>query len=249
MQEESFPIGLSGYPNLTTLSLRNASLTGDLPDVGAGGFAALLNLLAGENELTGTIPDGWQDTGIFAQTAAAMQAVRTFSLPNNSLSGELPAWLGEAYPTSLTIDLLGNDFSNGCDAEFATRNTCNEAPPAEAPAPAADAPEGEAAAPPSPDYEPPAPEPPAPGPSAVDPESTDGEDGGGGGGLSSGEIAAIVVVLLLVAGGGVGFWLWRRSRTGGGSSFQRFQDEGGLELGPTRGGAQQGHSYDPSLAP
>lgn len=64
--QSTFPIALESYPSLYQLDLDNTSMSGTLPDVPQGGFSQLLALYAANNELTGSIPDSWQNTALFA---------------------------------------------------------------------------------------------------------------------------------------------------------------------------------------
>ena len=75
--------------------------------------------------------------------------------------------------------------------------------------------------------------------------------GGGGGGLSGGVIAAIALVVIGVVGV-AGFVLYQRhQRHGSGAGkFQRFEDDGGLEMGTRPGGSGANPNvYNTQLAP
>ena len=170
-----------------------------------------------------------------------MAARRFALLADNSLSGDLPDWLGYPY-VNMVIDLSGNNFTNGCQAEFLDLGACGD-PEAAAASAAKDA----AAA--------------AAGAAMTDAEgniATAEGDADGDGGLSGGAIAAIVIVVLLLAGVGAffGYRYWQQRRGGGGGGggisfapssgrFQRFEDEGGVEMGRP----SNTNIYNPQLAP
>jgi hypothetical protein len=124
----AFPAGLALYPNLTGLGLSRAGFAGPLSELPAGGFASLQELGAGGNALTGTVPDSWEGMGLFQDAGAAM-GLRRLELQDNALSGVLPEWLADPVP-NLVRNLSGNDFSNGCEPQFAALRAC-PAPPAE----------------------------------------------------------------------------------------------------------------------
>jgi hypothetical protein len=206
-----------------------ASLGGPLPDVPPGGFPALLALDAAGNVLTGTVPDGWRESGVFTAAYDALLVERAFFLGDNSMSGALPDWLGGAFP-NVQVDLRGNAFDNGCEPQFQARGGCAE--PAEADPQDGDYFTGDEA---------------GAGDAAPDGDGQlqptgDGGGGGGGGGPSRGVVAAVALVVLLAAGGGIGYLVWRRRRAGG-ANFERFQDSQ-LEMGGRGAGG-----YSPSLAP
>lgn len=157
------------------------------------------------------------------QNTSEITSYTYFILANNTLSGDLPSFLGQPLPYTV-VDLSGNNFSNECDASFLDLGLCANPP---SPSPGA------------------VPDSPPAGPAA---EGQGDSSSGGGGGLSKGATAAIVIVVLLVVGvlGFVGYRYWRRRQQGvGGGGFQRFEDNGSLEMGRTNNNG----IYNPQLAP
>lgn len=122
--------------------------------------------------------------------------VRFGNFSTNSMSGNLPEWLGGTI-LNAEYNFSGNAFSNGCEEQFTALDACDgaSAPASSASAPAPDS-------------------------------SSKGDDESDGGGLSGGAIAAIVIVVLIIVGVGGFFLFrkYKRSKTEG--SFTRFDDTG-----------------------
>lgn len=118
----SFPAGLTYYPNLTVLLLDSISMSGPLPDIPASGFPSLIRFSAYHNQLSGSIPSSWSNVYMF--NAPLGVPTEYFILANNSLTGQIPSFLGNSY-NNLYIDLSGNDFSNGCSAQFVNTGACS----------------------------------------------------------------------------------------------------------------------------
>lgn len=198
----SFPAGLIYYPNLTVLSLDNISMSGPLPEIPSSGFPSLIRLSAYTNELSGSIPSSWSNVYMF--NAPLGVPTEFFVLANNTLTGQIPSFLGLSY-NNLYIDLSGNDFSNGCSAQFVNTGSCSGGFTAQR------------------------------GSGSNVTSSSGNSDGGGGGGLSGGAIAGIIIALLLIVGAVVGFILWRRKKRASSGAFERFYDAGGVEMGNSQG--------------
>ncbi|NLR10538.1 MULTISPECIES: hypothetical protein [Lactobacillaceae] len=87
------------WTKLTTLSLNDDQLTGDLPKLANNSL--LENLYLKNNQLTGTIPDSYGD----------LPDLIDFQLDHNQLSGTLPAALGQAK--NLSAIYLNNNHLSG----------------------------------------------------------------------------------------------------------------------------------------
>ena len=201
IQNGSFPAGFSFYPNLTHIIASESQMSGPLPDLAEGAFPGLYYLAVEKNNISGTVPDSWESITLFARS---YEYSRTGNFSNNSMSGVLPAWLGDTF-LDATYDFSGNNFSNGCDEQFKNIiGACN----------------GEEVTP-SPDA---SPLPPAPSPENVPKSDDDGS--GDGGGTSGGLIAAIVIISLIIIGiGGYFVYKYYRARKNEGR-FTRFDDTG-----------------------
>ncbi|WPT16456.1 Receptor-like protein kinase [Picochlorum sp. SENEW3] len=198
----AFPAGLGLYPNLTGLFISDADLEGPLPELTEGAFPALVRLHVDSNDISGTVPDSWEGTNLFSRETTSMD-VRFGNFSTNSMSGNLPEWLGGTI-LNAEYNFSGNNFSNGCEEQFKALDACNGAP----------SPASSASTPPPSD---------APAPA---PDSSSKGDESDDGGLSGGAIAAIVIVVIIIVAIG-GFFLfkkYKRSKMEG--SFTRFDDSG-----------------------
>ena len=216
-----FPVGLSSYANLTYLEATGTSMNGTLPDLAAGAFPSLAFLHIDSNNVTGTIPDSWEDIALFSKNNTDD---RFGNFSSNSFSGELPAWLAAPLPTNAAYDFAGNDFTNGCEEQFKGLNACESGAYEPAPGPTA-------------------PISPAPAPeSSKGDESDDGSDSG-----TSAVLAVFITVVGLVIFGIAGYYGWKyykgRKEQG---SFQRCVFVNSTDRVPTR--HPLAHSLTRSLA-
>jgi hypothetical protein len=239
-----FPAGLATYPNLTFLELANTNITGQLPEVAAGDtqWKSLDQLYLQNNQMDGAIPESWQNAYLFS-SGNFDNYRHAFVLSNNSFSGNIPQFLGEAYAGTV-INLAGNNFTNACDPEFEGLGACDDPTKQQE-----NAQDGDYAD----DYnDPTAEEDPSSKTGEGDETASPDESSSSSGGLSSGAVAGIVIAVLAVVGAG-GYVIYRRRRhaagAGGGSAgrFTRFEDEGGfVEMG---GRNTSSNVYNPQLAP
>eukprot|EP00890_Picochlorum_soloecismus_P006404 jgi/Picsp_1/6765/NSC_04106-R1_rni-like protein len=237
-----FPAGLGQYESLQGFWCTRCQLAGPLPEVPEGSFPSLLRLFIDVNDVNGTVPDSWESINLFAKNSSSNE-VRIGNFSNNMMSGELPDFVG--YPLlNAFFDFSGNDFTNGCEAQFSELNACTEAiSPSAAPAlipgeTVTGEPDIAPATSPSPGTDAPAvsPEPAAPS------DDSEEEDSGGGG-LSGGAIAGIVIVVVFLAGVGgyFGYKKWKNKQTMG--SFEKFADQD-IQLTSTNQS-----TYNPNLEP
>lgn len=194
--DTNFPVGLASYVNLTYLGLSNTSTKGGLPELSSGGFPSLTHLDIDRNSVTGTVPDSWQNTTLFSKDS---DAKRVGNFSTNSMSGELPIWLGN-MPQGTYYDFSGNDFSNGCQPQFAALNTCVGESQASSPAPE-----------------------PAPAPKDEPPAESVDEPSGGNSAVLAVFITIVGVVMLSIAA--YYGWKWHQAKKQQGT-FQRYMDGG-----------------------
>jgi len=215
-----FPAGLAFYENVTGVYASNTGITGPLPDLGTGAFPALLELEIQENDISGTVPDTWQQTKLF-QTTSDVQRFGNFS--SNSMTGTLPSWLGGEI-LNASYDFSGNDFSNGCEEQFSSLQACSATAPTPEP-PTAEGPTAEA---------------PAPTDEGTKGDEEEEDDSGS----STGVIVATVIICLIILGFG-GYFVFKkyRARRNEGS-FTRF-DDAGVQMTSN----QAYTTYSPSLDP
>lgn len=211
-----FPTGFGDLPTLLDLDISNNKLSGTLPSLTNGTtlpekegtlFTSVHIFSASLNNFSGTIPDDWQQFGMFAANGT-FSTDTLFSLANNSLTGALPQWLAYSSVKTLvpvpSVNLTGNSFESGDCADFGyTGASCEEtaAPPAASPDPPQSPGLEES---PAPDKSPE----PAPAPSDTSSDSDDGSSG-----LSTGAAAGIAIAVILAIGAGVaGVFYWRKRR-------------------------------------
>ncbi|PRW58131.1 putative inactive leucine-rich repeat receptor kinase IMK2 [Chlorella sorokiniana] len=105
-----FPVGLANYPNLTLLLLSENRLGGPLPNPSAGQFPKLRFLDLDDNQFSGTIGEGWNNTGIFQlpPLGNAQAYFNTFSVMDNQLEGPLPPFLTDDTQEQVNVFLTGN---------------------------------------------------------------------------------------------------------------------------------------------
>lgn len=218
--KKQFPAGFAFYQNITGLYASNTEMNGPLPELADEAFPSLLTLEVQNNQISGTVPDSWEGTKLFER---ASELTRFGNFSTNNMTGALPAWLGEEI-LNAEYDFSGNNFSNGCDEEFLSLQTCSEAS-SNATAPASE---------PSPDGE-------APSPAETDEAKGSEEDSGGS---STGLIVATVIVCLIILGFG-GYFMYKKykARRDEGT-FTRFEDSG-VQMTSN----QAYTAYNPSLDP
>ena len=114
---------LGNLPNLTTLSLDNNSLSGEISD-SLGNLSNLTTLNLNNNSLSGEIPNSLGNlpnlttlnldnnslSGEIPNSLGNLSNLTTLSLDNNSLSGEIPNSLGN-LPNLTTLNLDNNSLS------------------------------------------------------------------------------------------------------------------------------------------
>ncbi len=239
MVNTAFPAGLANYNNLTFLELANTNLTGQLPEVSEDGtqWKSLDQLYLQNNQMDGPIPDSWANTNLFSTGGNNDNYIHVFVLSNNSFSGNIPSFLGEAY-SGMIINLAGNEFENACDPEFEGLGACND--PSQQQDQEGDGSGVDYQEEYDQDY------------NAAASGKTE-EDDDSSSGLSGGAIAGIVIAVLVVAGGG-GYLIYRKRQRHSGSDgvnagrFTRFEDEGGfVEMGGRN--VSNSNVYNPQLAP
>lgn len=209
--KSAFPVRLVStiYPNMSTVFLDQNQFSGPLPEVAAGEMAGLRNLNLTSNAFNGSIPDSWNNSGIFQLAPVSASSLNVFWLASNDLSGSIPEFLAASkHPYAVSVSLAGNaqlDMSVCSDkTQFGYIEGC----------------ESVAAAPPS-------------SPASTAPPSSDG----GSSGLSGGAIAGIVIGVLagvaLLAGGA--FFIAKRKRhlaqksdLVGKNRFEKFDEEDGV---------------------
>lgn len=213
----AFPAGLMTYPNLTVIVLDNTSLTGALPELPKGGFPSLLQFYASNNRFTGSIPSSWSGALMFTPRAAS--AFKYFYMANDSLSGQLPSFLGQAY-SQIDIYLAGNDFSNACDTQFEVLSLC-----------ASSSPSGGG------------------GVLSPSTSGTASSGSGGSTLSAGAIVGIIIVVVVLLGSLVAGFIFWRRRRQAAGTFERFDDSGAAVEMGPQRGTAENNNIYNPHLDP
>ncbi|KAK8610200.1 hypothetical protein V6N13_081365 [Hibiscus sabdariffa] len=103
---------LDNQTSLSTLSLRNCRLSGQIPDR-LGQFTELKYLDLSFNELTGRIPTSFR----------GLSSLQFLYLGNNSLSGELPA--DTITPELIALDVSFNPLSGNLPSQSATTKSIN----------------------------------------------------------------------------------------------------------------------------
>ena len=198
----TYPDGLASYRNLTLLAMSNTTLSGDLPDLAPGAFPSLTTLRVDVNNITGTVPDSWQNITLFTRDFTG-ERLGNFSF--NQMSGDLPSWLADYPPkgSDTVYDFAGNSFGNGCEPTYQNLNACGGSyQPAPAPTPAPEAPA-------------PAPQPDSKGSS---------EDSPSGSSVAFAVFVTLVSLVILGIGGYFVYKWWKGRQNQG--TFQRYMDSG-----------------------